>query len=113
MRRHLKLLGLTAILLDLSLPARAQTGPRGYVQGSPLYTAQAEGEADHRVSPPLSGTGVGVAGVGGYFVTPGDSDCDRTVSAPGLITHKAGTAPAAPALVPQTLDQDVLGEDVS
>jgi hypothetical protein len=61
-----------AILLAGAVAVRAQDVPgAGYVQGTLGFTTQPEATPNHRISPPLGGTGFpGVAVAGGYFIRP-------------------------------------------
>jgi hypothetical protein len=61
-----------SLLLALSATAGAQdTGPRGYAQGALVLTIQPDGTPYHyHLSGPLGGSGVGVSGAAGYFITP-------------------------------------------
>ena len=51
-----------------ALEAASPDEPKGYVQPALVLTVQPAGIANHRVFPPISGTAVGVAAVGGAFV---------------------------------------------
>ena len=65
----------------------AASAPKGYVQAGLLGTAQPAGVPNHRVTPPISGTTVGVAAAVGFFVTPtvaveGELVAGRPISTP-------------------------------
>jgi hypothetical protein len=61
-----------AILLAGAVAVRAQDLPgRGYAQGTLGFTTQPDAMPNHRISPPLGGTGFpGIAAAGGYFIRP-------------------------------------------
>jgi hypothetical protein len=61
-----------AILLAGTAAVWAQDVPGpGYVQGTLGFTTQPEATPNHRISPPLGGTGFpGVSAAGGYFIRP-------------------------------------------
>ena len=65
----------------------AASAPKGYVQAGLLWTAQPAGVPNHRVTPPISGTTVGVAAAVGFFVAPtvaleGEVVAGRAISTP-------------------------------
>jgi hypothetical protein len=76
------------ILVSLALTATfAAAEPKGYVQAGLLATTQPAGTPNHRVSPALSGTTVGLTAAGGVFVTrtlaiEGEVVAGRSISAP-------------------------------
>ena len=73
------------LLVVMTTPAAGE--PKGYVQVGVLGTAQPAGTANHRVSPPISGTTVGLATAGGFFVT-------RTLAVEGeLVAGRAISTP--------------------
>src|SRR3954470_22557988 len=47
----------------------ASAEPKGYLQGGLIVTAQPAGTANHRVTPAISGTTVGVAASAGFFIS--------------------------------------------
>jgi hypothetical protein len=61
-----------AIVLAGAATAPAQDVPgAGYVQGILGFTTQPAATPNHRISPPLGGTGFpGIAAAGGYFIRP-------------------------------------------
>ena len=76
------------ILIPLVLSATlAAAEPEGYLQAGVMGTAQPAGTANHRVSPAISGTTVGLAVAGGVFVT-------RTLAVEGEVV--AGPAISTP-----------------
>ena len=63
-------LTLVPIVWSMTLVASiASAEPKGYVQAGLMVTAQPAGIANHRVSPAINGTTVGLAGGGGFYVT--------------------------------------------
>lgn len=76
------------ILVPLALTATfAAAEPTGYVQAGLLATTQPAGTPNHRVSPALSGTTVGLTAAGGVFVTrtlaiEGEVVAGRSISTP-------------------------------
>ena len=48
----------------------AAAEPKGYLQAGLMGTVQPAGIPNHRVTPPISGTTIGLAAAGGAFVTP-------------------------------------------
>ena len=70
----------------------AAAAPKGYVQAGLLWTAQPAGVPNHRVTPPISGTTVGVAAAVGFFVTPtvaieGEFVAGRPISTPQRFSY--------------------------
>ena len=60
-----------AMVWSITLVASvAAAEPKGYLQAGLMATAQPAGVPNHRVTPPISGTTVGVAAAVGFFVTP-------------------------------------------
>jgi hypothetical protein len=60
---------LVAVLL-VFVPALVAAAPDGYLQAGLMVTVQPAGVANHRVTPPIGGTTVGLATAVGFFVTP-------------------------------------------
>jgi len=70
----------------------AAAEPKGYLQAGLMVTAQPAGVANHRVTPPISGTTVGLAAAGGVFVTrtlaiEGEVVAGRAISTPQQFSY--------------------------
>jgi hypothetical protein len=70
----------------------AAADPKGYVQAGVLATTQPAGTPNHRISPALGGTSVGLAAAVGVFVTPtlaveGEVVGGRAISTPQRFSY--------------------------
>jgi hypothetical protein len=82
-------LGLVALSLSIARVAAAGPGDpgKGYVQAGVMMTEQRAGIPNHRVSPAISGSAIGLAAAGGVWLTPkvaveGEFVGGRAVSTP-------------------------------
>ena len=99
MKLHVVLAGVVWWITGVASVAAAE--PKGYLQAGLIATAQPAGTANHRVTPAISGTSVGVAAAAGFFVS-------RTVAIEGEVA--AGKAISTPQQFHYDWDEDYIGQ---
>jgi hypothetical protein len=75
------------VLTVLASTARAAAEPKAYLQAGPVFVVQPAGSPNHRVSPAIGGTAIGLTAAGGVFVTrtlaiEGEVAAGRAISTP-------------------------------